>query len=288
MTIKDAISYITKHVRDELANKDADTVAIMRNVAELNESGILQNLNKELTQNQIRRLKRIVRRLKKNEPLEHILRSCVFHGRHLYVSPDTLIPRVETETLVDMTIAYAQEKQFSDTSDQISIVDVGTGSGCIIISTALTLREPAKYYATDISPKALSIARKNIAAYKLGRQIKTFEGNLLEPIDEKVSFDIVMANLPYIASRDISTLLPSVRDYEPHLALDGGENGVDVIRELLVQSQPRLNKNGVILLEIQPKIIPTVRAFTRRFYPNAAIETVEDTYGAKRIMTIRT
>jgi release factor glutamine methyltransferase len=296
MTIREAFSRIQSEARSNLPNKDADTVRIMEYVAELNETGILQNLDKPLTGKQISRLEKILERLQTDEPLEYILGSGDFHGRRFYVSPHTLIPRPETEILVDLLAGYAHEKLytgnfrtgFSSKGPTLSIADVGTGTGCIIISTALIIREPLSLYATDISSEAIATAERNLEAYKLKSKITMRCGNLLEPVGTSVKFDIIAANLPYITSAEMDTLQPSVRKYEPALALDGGKNGADTIRELIVQASDRMNPSGKIVLEIQPSISSIVETFSKRFIPDARTEIILDLQKNDRFLVIHT
>ena len=174
-TIRDAISQINEQTRDLLPNKDADTIRIMEHVAEMNETGMLQSLDQPLSQKQAKRLHETISRIKQDEPLEYITGKGDFQGRRFHVSKDTLIPRPETELLVDMAVSAAMAKSFNEkrAKKKLGIVDVGTGSGCIIISIALMIKEPAAFYASDISPKALTVAQKNIAAYSLNSEIKT-------------------------------------------------------------------------------------------------------------------
>lgn len=298
MTIQQALAHISRTVRSKLANKDTDTIRIMEHVVELNETGILQSLDKKLTLEQLGRLERIVRRLKKDEPLEYITGSADFYDCRFYVSKDTLIPRVETESLVNLTLDAAHQKLHNGTfqcrtdPDQnkrkLSILDVGTGSGCIIISTALHLREPVSYFASDISGKALKIARKNLSAYQLTRTVRLFEGSLLEPVPEDIKLDIIVGNLPYIRHVDIDTLPKSVKHYEPHIALDGGINGVDLIRTFLIQALERLHEHGVILLEADPRVLETLLDFANRFYPDARITVHTDPFEITRFVSIQT
>lgn len=296
MTIREAISRIQSEAHTNLPNKDADIVRIMGHIAEQNETGILQNLDQTLTGKQISLLEKILERLKTDEPLEYILGSGDFHGRRFYVSPHTLIPRPETEILVDLLTGYAHEKlytgnfntSFSSNGPKLSIADVGTGTGCIIISTALIIREPLSLYATDISSEAIATAEKNLEAYKLKSKITMKCGNLLEPIESDVKFDIIVANLPYVTSAEMDTLQSSVRKYEPALALDGGKNGTDVIRGLIVQASDRMNPSGKIILEIQPSIADTVTAFSQRFLPNARTEIIRDLQENNRVLVIHT
>jgi release factor glutamine methyltransferase len=295
-TIREGIMKINEEAREKLSNKDSDTLRIMERVAELNETGILQSLDTQLTSKQAGKLDSILKRLETDEPLAYILGSAEFHGRKFHVTKHTLIPRAETETLVDLASGYAQEKLYSGAfrtgrgrkAPKLSLVDVGTGTGCIIISIAFSIREPVSLHASEISPEAVTTAQRNIKAYKLTKDIDLRCGNLLEPFDPNMKFDIILGNLPYITSAEMGTLAKSVRDYEPHTALDGGKNGADVIRELLVQASKRLSPEGLVILELQPNIIGTVKTFVKRFYPKASMDIVQDTFETDRFIVIRT
>ena len=297
MTIREAIAYIHRHIPEEKIHGNAYIMRMMENVAELNETGILTSLDTPLTAKQISRLALLVKPINEDEPLEYITGSCEFHGRRLYVSKSTLIPRPETETLVDITLSFAHNALFSEEylgktasgkKRHLSIVDVGTGSGCIIIATALMLKEPVDLYATDISAQAITTARKNLKAYALENKIHLYTGSLLEPIPNEISFDIIVANLPYIKDDEMGILPDSIKNYEPHIALDGGENGASVIRELLIEATERLNPKGVILLEVQPAIIQAVKAYTKRFFPSARLSIMKDTFDVDRFIVVET
>lgn len=289
LTIRQALEYINSHAHEKLPNQNADTVRIIEFTTGLNETGVLQSLNSPLSSTQAKKLYRTIDLLCKGTPLEYITGISDFHSRHFYVSRDTLIPRVETETLVDLTVACATTKcHLNDNSTPLTLVDVGTGSGCIIVSTALCLRQKNNYFATDISPAALKIAKRNVGAYSMGRNIKLLLGNLLDAVPSDIFFDIVVANLPYITRKQMPRLPKSVSDFEPHLALDGGPEGTTYITELLIQSKDRLKKKGVILIEIQPTIIGKVRNQLKKIFPNATVSAIPDPFRVERFMMIET
>ncbi len=162
-----------------------------------------------------------VARRKENQPLEYITNRVSFYSQEFHIEEGALIPRPETELLIDEVLAIADKEK------ALTIVEVGVGSG--IISTVLAQQLPkAKIIAVDISPDALKVARKNIEAFGLGERIELREGDLLGPVTETI--DILVSNPPYIAN---SEPLESNLDYEPDLALFGGEIGDEIIRRLL-------------------------------------------------------
>lgn len=256
----------------------------------------MRSLDKKFLSKHSQKLDEIMERLQEDEPLEYILGFAQFYEHQLKVTKDTLIPRVETEGLVELAKSQIYERLFNAKSQvpnsksqdepSLHIVDVGTGSGCIILALATSFREPIKYYATDIDSKALEVARENIETYDLDEKISLFRGNLLDPISPNIKFDIIVANLPYIPKHDLPVLDNSVKDYEPTLALDGGMNGASVIRELLVQAKERLAQDGAILLELSSKVVEPATKFTKRFYPKAKIWTAKDVFDRERYLVI--
>lgn len=180
----------------------------------------------------------LLRRVK-GEPLQYIVGKQNFYGRDFTVNSSVLIPRSETEELVEKVLHEAQ-KQW--TSQPIHVVDVGTGSGAIAITLALESPE-WRVTAMDLSSDALSVAKKNADALRVLHQVKFLQGDLLLPILEtNDDFSILVSNPPYIASEVCKQLEIQVRDFEPHLALDGGNDGLDYYRQLkaqLIQLPPR-------------------------------------------------
>lgn len=190
-----------------------------------------------------------------SQPIEYVTGKAEFCGLVFSVSPAVLIPRVETEELVALTLQVVGEKiaQTSVTSPLL-IAEVGTGSGAISISIAKHLfpfREKVKIVAGDISSEALAVAKTNSQLLESqDPEITWVESNLLEHFPVEQPFHIIVANLPYIPSSRIETLDESVRLHEPHLALDGGPRGLDLIYTLLEQAVKRLTPDGVVLLEV--------------------------------------
>jgi release factor glutamine methyltransferase len=174
------------------------------------------------------------------EPIAYILGRRAFYDREFIVTPDVLIPRPETELLLEQALAFV--KQYP----QAVVIDVGTGSGALAVTLAAHCPE-AQVYALDISPAALAVARRNAEAHRA--TVRFMQSDLLTAVLESgIKADMVMANLPYIASDELPTL--AVSRYEPKLALDGGPDGLDLIRRLLAQCPAVCNPGALILLEI--------------------------------------
>ena len=208
-------------------------------------------------------------------PLPYVLGHWEFFGRRYKVTPDVLIPRPETESLVELALAHAKNL------NNPKIVDIGTGSGAIAISLAAEL-PAAQVYASDISRNALHIAQEN--AQRLGQpQIHFLQADLLASF--KAEFDLICANLPYIPTGKLQDL--AVARWEPQTALDGGESGLNFIKTLLDQSRGRLAENGVILLEIESSLGATSLAAAEEAFPAARISLIQDLSGRDRIIEIK-
>lgn len=183
-------------------------------------------------------------------PIEYVTGWVTFAGRSFAVSPATLIPRVETEELIELVLTCTQTRQ---APQPLRILDVGTGSGAIGITLQLELNQrhqPAYVYLSDVSAEALEVAQSNVRHHLPHHPISLVESDLLNAHSPSQRFDIIVANLPYIPNHLLSELDQSVRDFEPWLALDGGEYGLEVIHQLLKQAPRYLAPQGIIWLEI--------------------------------------
>jgi release factor glutamine methyltransferase len=186
------------------------------------------------------------------EPLQYIIGAWEFMGFPFLTDPRALIPRPETELLVE----EANKKKKKD----FNILDVCTGSGCIAIALAKLLGENASITATDISAAALELARENAAKNQLApKRVNFIETDLLEGLPQN-AFDVIISNPPYISSDEMEVLSPTVRDHEPHLALHGGEDGLDIYRRLIPQAKNALRKGGALFLEIGPPAVSDLMA----------------------------
>jgi len=216
----------------------------------------------------------IDRRLK-NEPLAYITGHREFYGLDFYVTPSVLIPRPETELLVENTIELARHYKSP------VIADIGTGSGNIAVSLAKHI-PGATILAIDVSIDALEIASLNCQKHGVKDRIRLLHGDLLEPLDKDV--DIIVSNLPYVITGDIAVM--NTTGYEPHLSLDGGMDGLDTIRKLCAQSKSKLNKSGCLLLEIGQGQDNQVVTLLKYLYPDATIERKADFNDIYRVVSM--
>lgn len=211
------------------------------------------------------------------EPIPYLTGRAPFMGLDFLVSPNVLIPRPETEQLVEAAAAWGRGRE------EIRIVDVGTGSGCIAVSLASILPRAA-VLAVDVSAAALAVAAINIGRHAPGR-VQLVQGDLLAAIGP--GLDLIAANLPYVAGPEWPTLPIGVKSYEPVLALDGGTDGLDLIRKLLPQAAARLRPGGLALLEIGWQQGPAVISLAQAAFPGATVTLQQDFAGHDRIIAIQ-
>ncbi len=198
-------------------------------------------------------LRRGLQRVAKGEPVQYVLGQWDFRSLTLKVDRRALIPRPETEQLVDLVLKSAQVKRAA----KPLVVDVGTGTGCIILSLAKELRDGV-FVGLDISPEALSLARENAALTGLGERVLFAESDGCGEFDP-ASVDVLVSNPPYIPSHVVDGLEPHIREHEPRLALDGGPDGLNVYRALLLDAVMVLKPGGGIFLEIGDEQGPALR-----------------------------
>lgn len=230
-----------------------------------------------LTDGELNKLEALLARLLDGEPLAYITGKQAFYGRDFHVNPSVLIPRPETELLVELAIADAQS-----IARPLRVADVGTGSGCIAISLAKEL-DSARITATDISSDALSTASLNATLHQAGDQVLWIQCNLMDAVKDR--FDIICANLPYIPVHHLRHL--EVSKYEPKLALDGGADGLCLIRPLLDDLKHIRKPRCTALFEIDQSQGEGFLSISRSLYPHASIKIEKDLAGKDRVGIIQ-
>ena len=252
---------------------------LVMNVMRMARQNIFGEQDTEVSEEQQAALDELLERRYNREPLAYLLGQREFYGINVMLTPAVLIPRAETEGLVEHALFMALMGM--ESTDMI-IADVGTGSGAIAINLAIHL-PAAKIFAVDVADEVLDVAAFNIRAHGVSERVTLGIGDLLEPVPEPI--DLIVANLPYIPTDRISTLQPEVRQ-EPALALDGGPDGLDLIRRLLTQAESKLKDSGIILLEMDPDQIPVVQELAIQHFPEGSTSVEEDLAGMDRILTI--
>jgi len=200
--------------------------------------------DRELDEDERSRFRALVQRRRKREPVAYIMGQREFFGRTFRVDDRVLVPRPDTETLVETALRRTRDSYLVG-----RLADLCTGSGCVALSFA---RERPTWLvcATDISAQALAVARDNAVRLGAAWNVELLLGDLFEPLGSQ-TFDVITANPPYIPSGEIASLPPDVRDHEPKLALDGGSDGLDIVRRIVSQAPSRLSASGLLALEIQ-------------------------------------
>lgn len=251
-------------------------LVLLAHVLQKPKTWVLAHPETHLNPEQKAHLEGLVRRLQQGEPLPYLTGRQAFFGLDFAVSPAVLIPRPETELLVEQALSWLQAHP-----DAKRVLDVGTGSGCIAIT--LATRKPwLTIAATDLSPAALEIAKQNAATHQLSHQIAFEQADIFPAGNE--TFELVCANLPYIPSAklgDVNTL-----SFEPALALDGGADGLSLIRRLLAQLPPRLNRPGLVLLETEATLGEQTLALAKTAFPQADVSLLQDLAGLDRLVRI--
>jgi len=220
----------------------------------------------------------LLERRLKGEPLAYIIGEWEFMGIPLDIDPNVLIPRADTELLAECAIKWLKERGES------RVLDLCAGSGCIGIAIALNCPS-GRVILADISPKALAVARRNIRRHDLSARVACVQADASKPGSITLgTFDIIVSNPPYIPSSDIMDLDPSVRNYEPRLALDGGEDGLDFYRSIATGYFPLLKRGGALMLECGFGQAPQVRDILRKS-GYTEIKTETDLQGIERVIT---
>lgn len=209
------------------------------------------NFDQPLTERDISGYRSLIKRRLLHEPIQYITGSQEFWSLDFMVDPQVLIPRPESELLVEQTV-HQIGTSFDQHNRHPRILDLGTGSGVLAVSIAKELSQ-AQIWAADLSEGALSIARFNAEKHGVLDKIHFLHGDLWEPIKSlDFSFDIILSNPPYVATEDYDDLAPEIRDYEPRLALDGHEGGMYFIEHILREGLDYLNPGGWLLTEMAP------------------------------------
>jgi len=226
--------------RKKIGTSRLDSELLLSKILDKNREEILINLEKKICQKHFLKYKQLIQRRSQCEPIAYIVKEKEFWSKNFLVSSDTLIPRPETELIVEKLTKIFKEKK-------ISILDIGTGTGCILISLLSELKN-SKGIGIDISKKALRIAEKNSEQHGMKNKIKFFHKSLDSKFYQK--FDLIVSNPPYIKKSEIKNLQEDVRKFEPRIALDGGNDGLDLIKKVIYKSKYILKIKGMLALEI--------------------------------------
>ena len=250
MTGLELLNWSTNRLKDHrIENPRLNAELLLARSLNLNREGLYRNLHGQLKEKERETLEKMIQRRISGEPLQYILEKQEFWSIDLKVDSRVLIPRPETEVLVEQSLLILSENSLRGVP---SILEIGTGSGAIAIALAKEVKN-IFLIATDISRDALVLAKENAKSAGIQDQIKFVNGDLfgpLHPSKERKPFDLILSNPPYIIRHEIGSLAKEVRDYEPTIALDGGEDGLEFYRHLISQAPFYLREGGWLLLEI--------------------------------------
>ena len=250
MTVIEILNWSTNYLKDhQIENPRLNAELLLAHSLNLSREGLYVRLNSKIKKGEKETLERLIKRRISGEPLQYILGHQEFWSIDFKVDPSVLIPRPETELLVEQTLSILSETPFQSPP---FILEIGTGSGAVAISLAKEARD-IFLVATDISGNALLLAKENAESSGVLHQIKFVNGNLFDPfrfLGEREPFDLILSNPPYITCSEIEGLAKEVKDYEPIIALNGGEDGLTFYRNIISQAPFYLKKGGWLLLEV--------------------------------------
>ncbi len=273
MSLKQALS----RARGILAEKNVEDTPLecellLRHTLGISRTRLYLELDRKLNPEQEKAFRQLLERRLSGEPAAYITGHREFYGLDFYVDPRVLIPRPESELLVEEALALAQGHPLS------TIAEVGTGSGAIAVSLALELAE-VRIYASDISAPALEVALINCRKHGVTGRVYLLHGDMLDPVPEPV--DLIIANLPYVRRSQLSEV-----SFEPRLALDGGQDGMEKIRRLCRQLGGRLRPGGFLLLEVGEGQGRVVTTLLYDLFPGGKIHILPDLSGIERVVSL--
>jgi len=276
MTLKQVLNHARGIlVANNIEEARLECELLLRHALRLSRVQLYLDLDHELGSEEEEDFWHLIKRRLNGEPTAYIIGHREFYGLDFYVEPSVFIPRPESELLVEKALKLAQNGTVS------SIAEIGTGCGAIAISLALNLPQ-AKIYATDISASALKVALFNCQKHGVVNRICLLQGDMLNPLPEPV--DLMIANLPYVKGMELPQISPV--GFEPLLALNGGSDGLEKIRQLCQQVGDRLCPEGCLLLEIGQGQVRAVTTCLSRLFPSAEIEVVPDLSGIDRVVSL--
>jgi len=282
MILSEALQSTTQTLlRTRIDDASVEAELLLGHVLRMTKAQLYTEPERVLTSAETKHLHCLVQRRLDHEPAAYILGHCEFYGIDFCIDCNTFIPRPETELLVEEAVELAH--RISYPGKQITIADVGTGCGAIAISLALALPQ-AKIYAMDISASALRVAGMNCQRHGVNGRLELLQGNLLEPLPQPV--DMLVANLPYIKDCEFEDLSPEIINFEPTIALAGGEDGLDKIQRMLEQMPGKLNYGACFLLEIGQGQGEMVTSLIKSYFPQASIKPISDLGGIERVVKV--
>lgn len=300
MTIKQTFIWAVNKLQDKSFSSHLDAEVLLSFVLKKPREFLFIHPEKKLTKLQQAKFQNLIRRRVKHEPVAYLTGQKDFYGHKFEVSPATLIPRPETELLVEEALKQIQKTAYRSGRQRTIVIDVGTGTGCIPIAILTTLRSASwrrsnfiHFYATDISPAALRVARANARCHNV--KIKFLQGNLLKPLFHNSKFIIqnsqiiITANLPYLTPKQWrQQTSPDIKNYEPRQALVGGADGLKYFRELFLQIKKFNLKSQTLNLQLEIDLSQSskIKKMAQKYLGQMKIEIKKDLAGHDRLAVI--
>jgi release factor glutamine methyltransferase len=267
-----------------ITNARLDVEVLLSHIIEKDRVWLITHRDAVIDADDERNFADAIERRARREPLQHIIGNQEFWGLEFKVSADVLIPRPESEFIVEAALAIVQDR-----NAPVRIIDLCTGSGCLAVSLAKEL-PAARVIATDASEKALAVARENTRDHGVSERIRFLLGDLFEPLEEldiRGRIDIIVSNPPYIQECDLAALQPEVRDYEPEIALVAGPKGTEVAVRVISDAPPYLKQNGALIMEMglgqSGQLVRAVQATNAYGKP----DIVKDLAGIGRVIVVK-
>jgi release factor glutamine methyltransferase len=276
VNLREALAYSRVTLADNgVEDATLEGEVLLRHLLGINRTQLFSNPETILDTGREKELEQLLMRRVRGEPSAYITGHREFYGLDFIVDRNVLIPRPETELLVEKAIEIAQHRDVS------VIVDAGTGCGAIAIALAMHLPQ-VRIYATDISDTALGVAKANCEKHGVSDRITLLHGDMLAPIPEET--DMIVANPPYVKAQDLMDSTPL--SHEPAAALNGGPEGLDKLKQLFEQARSKLKTGGCVLAEIGKGQELPMTAFLKELFPEAQVETHADIAGIKRVIEL--
>jgi release factor glutamine methyltransferase len=274
MKISEFLTIIAEDMREKVPDADFSAKYILSEALGIKIPDLVARGEKNISDKNIKKVSKMCARRKKNEPLQYITQTAYFRHLELKVGTGVLIPRPETEIMIDIINERAKKNAL--------VCDIGTGSGAIAISLAFE-RPDLKVYASDTSEKALCRARTNKKTYSAAN-LRIFKGDMFSPF-KNIKFDIIASNPPYIKHSELKNLPCEIRKYEPMPALDGGKDGLDILRRFFAEAPPFANGGAFVIAEISPDQQKKIQRFIKSISLYGEISIFKDLCGRERFIS---
>lgn len=279
MIVGDSLTRTTCLLADaDIPLPQLEAEGIVRHVLSLDRAELFAVLDNEINSSLVAVVNELAVRRLAGEPLAYLTGRCEFYGLDLIVNENVLVPRGETELLVEEVLQYARRQSKAN----LTVADVGTGSGAIAVTIACSL-PTVTVLASDISTDALAVADVNRRRHNTADRVHLLEGELLQPLNQRV--DVIVSNPPYIPTARIEVLGPEV-GHEPRVALDGGIEGLDVVMRLINEAPSYLKPGGRLIIEIDPDQLPPVTHAANEAFPGRRVSSSNDFLDMPRILIV--